>query len=259
MTTTTDPTPPTPTIKPGITTSEALFVLVAFLAILGISVGWIPTPPQTSALATQIVLAALAGVWTLARTYLKASAPSDIPPGVQSAISGFLSSLAASHKAPTPPPTATATERAPQSGRIRGSMLGVMSGVACLVCALVMGLGQPACKSAGGVGTAIGSAAGSGLVCAEADIEQLVGDAPLIIVVAEDLLAVNYQAAIDALIAQIGEPLVRCAIDFLDDVGGAIEGALVVTNGSGAASDARAAQRATIVAHAKAIRAGKGW
>ena len=263
-TTTPAPIAPPSTVKPGVTTSEALLVLVAFLAILGISVGWIPTPPNVSALATQIVLAALTGVYALARTYLKANAPAALPPSVQQTIQAILASLVVPR--PSPTPTATATERAPQSGRVRGSMLGVMSGVACIVCALAMGLGQPACKSAGGVGTTIGSAAGSALACTENDLSTVVGSSgkTLVVVVALDLLEANYAQAIaatEAELGSLGESLVRCAIVFIDDVGGAIEGALVVTSGSGATPnlEPQATQRATIAAHAKAIRAAKGW
>lgn len=223
-------------------------MLAVALVVVGLSAGWIPAAPQTSALATQIVLAALAGIYALARTWLKTNAPADLPPGVQSAIANVVSAMAA----PSPPPTATATERKPEAGRVS---LPVASGFACLALSMAIMVASHGCSGTQKPGQpTIGGAAGSALACTEAELTTAIGNRPLLAVIAEDLLSANYQAAIDALIAQVGEPLVRCAISFVDDIGGAIFGNLVIVTGG---SDELA--RTTIKQRAHAIRTTRGW
>jgi hypothetical protein len=248
------PTPaPPPQHKPGIATSEAWLIAAVVLIVLGISVGWIPTPPNVSALATQIVLAALAAVYAVLRSYVKTS-NADLPPSIQNAIGAVLSSLTAAHK--TPPPTATAAERKPEAGRVS---IPVISGVACLALSTILMASTHGCSSVQKPGQpTIGSAAGSALACTEADFEKVASNPTAFGTIATALLADNYELAITTAIADLGVPLAQCAIVFIDDVEGAIEGALVAT-GSGSSGVVQDANRATIETRAHAIRVAHGW
>lgn len=159
--------------EPGYRSSEA------WLTFLAMALGAVPSSGLVAGapLAAQLVGMAIAALavlgYTTSRTSLKRA------------------HLAAAAGQPaTPAPLVTKTAAA--------------SAIATL--AIVAAIG---CSS---LGTATKTGAGAFLTCGTQDLTQVVGDKTLLATVADDLVGGNYLAAIDALVARLGNDAVGCAV-----------------------------------------------